>query len=237
AAIVIEGKKEKILSGHDLYTTNNRMEILAVAEGLREIKKKNPTAQVAIFSDSSLVIKTMSQGWKRKVNLDVWARLDEAKTGLRCRWNWVKGHANDPLNERCDKLAVKESEKAQALLAKEEKSPTREDKMEAIDSNGALFVCGQCKKKSEGKLGLLLDSGLIRVDCPHCGKYIKFAPPTLENRKRAQARQLLSKKELEHLEKEQVRRGKTLHENELKILKAMTWEEATDHLNGPPALF
>ena len=97
----------KELSGGFAVTTNNRMELLAVVEGLEAIKW--PGAEVEVWSDSQYVVNTVTQGWKRKKNHDLWARFDAVASGFRLTFHWLKGHAGHPENERCDELAVEAS--------------------------------------------------------------------------------------------------------------------------------
>jgi len=94
----------KELSGGFALTTNNRMELLAVITGLEAIKWEGATVEV--FSDSTYVVNTITQNWKRKKNLDLWARYDWASSGFNIIFHWIKGHAGHPQNERCDRLAV-----------------------------------------------------------------------------------------------------------------------------------
>lgn len=125
AAIFLEKKSQKsfkILKGHATETTNNRMEMTAVIEALRYIDhEKLHTAQIALYSDSNLVIQTLLQGWKRKANLDLWEELDELNEELDIDYQWVKGHAKNHWNNECDKVAQKEAEVAQKTAHK--KSP------------------------------------------------------------------------------------------------------------------
>jgi ribonuclease HI len=83
-------------------TTNNRMEITAALEALRITPPGTP---VVIHSDSQYLIKTMTLGWKRRENLDLWRLLDAEVATRRVRWEWVRGHRGDPGNERADELA------------------------------------------------------------------------------------------------------------------------------------
>lgn len=89
-------------AGANPSTTNNRMEITAALEALRRVPAG---AAIAIHSDSQYVIKTMNLGWRRRENLDLWAPLDQESARHRVRWEWVRGHNGDPLNERADELA------------------------------------------------------------------------------------------------------------------------------------
>lgn len=97
--------KERIVTGGDRATTNNRMEIMAVIAGLDALT--DPTA-VEIVSDSQYVINTMTKNWKRNKNHDLWARLDALCARHRVRWRYIRGHAGHAYNERCDRLAVAE---------------------------------------------------------------------------------------------------------------------------------
>jgi ribonuclease HI len=98
-------------------TTNNRMELTAVIEGLRALKGPS---QVRVYTDSQYVQKGISEwihAWKRRgwrtadrkpvKNEDLWRALDEAARAHRVEWHWVKGHAGHPENERADALANK----------------------------------------------------------------------------------------------------------------------------------
>ena len=98
-------------------TTNNRMEILAVIEGLSALKE---TCNVNLYSDSKYVIDAIKQGWVYKWEANGWMRDRKHKASNADLWEqllvlldehnveliWVKGHAGNPNNERCDKLAV-----------------------------------------------------------------------------------------------------------------------------------
>lgn len=107
------GSYEKELSGGFALTTNNRMELLAVIVGLEAVKWEN--AIVNVFSDSTYVVKALNEGWlakwersgfKKAKNADLWQRFLVVYRRHRVSFTWVKGHADNPLNERCDRLAV-----------------------------------------------------------------------------------------------------------------------------------
>ena len=102
AAIIEENGGKKRLAGREDDTTNNRMEILAVIKGLQATPSHS---EVTIFSDSQYVVNTMTKGWKRKANQDLWAALDTAVKERRVTWEWVRGHAGNPGNEEADALA------------------------------------------------------------------------------------------------------------------------------------
>lgn len=113
AFLIYDGKNEKRDQGGEPYTTNNRMELRAVIEGLKFIPKAK---EIAIYSDSSWVVKTMTDNWKRKKNLDLWDELTPLLTGKKISWHWVKGHAGHKENEDCDIRALKESIKQEKLI-------------------------------------------------------------------------------------------------------------------------
>lgn len=107
--------REKELSGGEARTTNNRMELLGVIVALEALKRP---VEVVVRSDSQYVVRGMSEwidGWRRKnwkkvMNRDLWERLSAAAEPHEVRWEWVRGHAGDPMNERCDALAVAAAE-------------------------------------------------------------------------------------------------------------------------------
>ena len=104
AAVLRCGALRKEMSGGFCHTTNNRMELLAVIKGLEAILWQD--AEVEVWSDSQYVVNTVTQGWKRKKNGDLWERYDAVARNFRLRFHWIKGHAGHPENERCDRLAV-----------------------------------------------------------------------------------------------------------------------------------
>ncbi len=115
--ILYEGKEYKI-SGGEKATTNNRMEMKAIIEGLKWFykeskipKEKLQDYKINFYSDSNLIIQTLNQGWKRKANTDLWAEIDSLRGWLNINWVWVKAHANNKYNNLVDKLAFSEAEK------------------------------------------------------------------------------------------------------------------------------
>ena len=103
-AVLCCGSLRKEMSGGFSLTTNNRMELLAVIKGLEAIRWQG--AEVEVWSDSQYVVNTITQGWKRKKNGDLWERYDVLAKGFSLKFHWLKGHAGHPENERCDRLAV-----------------------------------------------------------------------------------------------------------------------------------
>lgn len=115
AIIEDEGGGVREVLGGEKRTTNNRMELMAVIRGLESLE---PAISVRIISDSQYVVKGMTQwihGWKRKgwktasggavKNRDLWVRLSELVGQRQVEWEWVRGHAGHPGNERADALA------------------------------------------------------------------------------------------------------------------------------------
>lgn len=94
------------ISGGFRLTTNNRMEMMAVIKGLEAV---DPSAKVLISSDSTYVVNTMTKGWKRKANHDLWDQMDRLVKSHNVSWQWVRGHNGDPGNELADSAATKEA--------------------------------------------------------------------------------------------------------------------------------
>ena len=103
AAIVEHEGETTRLSGGERSTTNNRMEITAAIRGLEAVP---PGATAVVHSDSEYLVKTMTKGWKRNVNRDLWEQLDLAVAKRNVDFRWVRGHAGHPRNEEADRLAV-----------------------------------------------------------------------------------------------------------------------------------
>ena len=102
AVIFREGEMIEELSGGAAMTTSNRMEITAAIVGLRAVREPSI---ITLYSDSQYVIKTLTQGWKRMKNGDLWARLDAAVKSPQITWKWIRGHNGNPGNTRADALA------------------------------------------------------------------------------------------------------------------------------------
>ena len=121
AVLRYNGRKKEI-SGGEVQTTNNRMELTAVIAALECLKE--PCA-VELYSDSKYVIDALSKGWavswrkkgwiksdkKPALNVDLWERLLKLTEAHEMHYHWVKGHADNEYNNRCDALAVAEREK------------------------------------------------------------------------------------------------------------------------------
>lgn len=115
-AILRYGDKERIVSGGEEHTTNNRMELLGVIEGLRALKEP---CEVTVISDSSYVIRGINEwleGWIKRnfakvKNPDLWQEYIQVSAQHRIIGVWVRGHNGHPENERCDVIAKEEAEK------------------------------------------------------------------------------------------------------------------------------
>jgi cyclic pyranopterin phosphate synthase len=102
AAIIVDGDKRQELKGRVDKTTNNRMELMGVIEGMARTPEGS---EVVVRSDSQYLVFTMSRRWKRKANLDLWQKLDDLTAKRKADWVWVKGHDGHPENERAHQLA------------------------------------------------------------------------------------------------------------------------------------
>ncbi|MBW6489213.1 ribonuclease HI [Sulfurimonas sp.] len=121
AAILRYGDKEREVSGGEVHTTNNRMELLAVIEGLRALREP---CRVEIISDSSYVVKGINEwldGWikrdfKKVKNPDLWMDYLDVSKGHIINAIWVRGHNGHIENERCDILAKEEAQKMKEAI-------------------------------------------------------------------------------------------------------------------------
>jgi len=113
AAILICGEHRKEISGGFKLTTNNRMELLSVISALEALKTNGN--DITIYSDSQYVVNSVSKGWvfnwirtnkKDAKNMDLWKRFVSLYKLNKITFVWVKGHADNELNNRCDVLAT-----------------------------------------------------------------------------------------------------------------------------------
>jgi len=120
-AILMYGKYKKEISGGERLTTNNRMELISVISALEQLKEP---CKVSLYTDSQYIVRAVNEGWlkswkargwKRKEgelkNPDLWQRLAELLERHDVEFIWVKGHAENAYNNRCDELAVMERQK------------------------------------------------------------------------------------------------------------------------------
>jgi ribonuclease HI len=124
AALLMFGEHVREISGGEATTTNNRMELQATIEALKQLKEP---CDVTLFTDSKYVLQGFTEwmpGWVKKgwktadkkpvKNVELWQALAEAAASHRIDWHWVKGHSGDIHNDRVDALAVAESQKRKA---------------------------------------------------------------------------------------------------------------------------
>ena len=115
AAVLVAGHHRREITGYEAATTNNRMELMAALEGLRNLKQP---CEVDLYTDSQYLKNGMEQWlakWKRNgwrtagkqpvKNADLWEQLDDEAKRHTMRWHWVRGHDGHVENERCDVLA------------------------------------------------------------------------------------------------------------------------------------
>jgi len=113
-AILLWGDKAKELSAGYRLTTNNRMELMGVIKALEALTKKN--IPLTIYTDSQYIVNSVEKGWLNnwiktdfkggKKNKDLWLQFHELSKQFKIRFIWVKGHADNPYNNRCDELAT-----------------------------------------------------------------------------------------------------------------------------------
>lgn len=132
--LLFNGQKKEMSEGFRL-TTNNRMELMAVIRALQALK--TTAHQVEIFSDSKYVIDSITKGWvfgwrqkgyKGKKNKDLWEEYIPLHQKFKPEFHWVKGHAGNPMNERCDTLAVMAAELRQLNIDENYEREQREEK-------------------------------------------------------------------------------------------------------------
>jgi ribonuclease HI len=125
--ILIWGEHRKELSGGFRLTTNNRMELMAVIAGLEALTKDG--LHIIVYSDSQYVVRAVEQGWLEtwistnfkggKKNKDLWIRFFDLSRKNKLKFIWVKGHADNPLNNRCDELATAAADSSELQIDEE----------------------------------------------------------------------------------------------------------------------
>lgn len=122
--ILMYGKHKKEISGGFRRTTNNRMELMAVIKGLQALNKKH--IPVKIYSDSQYVVNAIEKKWLftwmktdfkgGKKNKDLWKEYFEISKAYSIQFIWVRGHADNPFNNRCDELATAAADSDELLI-------------------------------------------------------------------------------------------------------------------------
>ncbi len=123
-AILMWGAKRKELSAGYRLTTNNRMELLGVITALESLTKKN--IPLTIYTDSQYIVKAINEGWLNKwmrtnfaggkKNRDLWVRFYNLAKDYTITFKWVKGHADNAFNNRCDELATQAADGKNMLV-------------------------------------------------------------------------------------------------------------------------
>jgi ribonuclease HI len=113
AILIWKGTQREISKGY-LHTTNNRMELMSVIAALETLNRKG--INIEIYSDSKYVVQAVTEGWLKKwiatdfkggkKNKDLWTRYHNLSKDHQIKFIWVKGHASNPYNQRCDELAT-----------------------------------------------------------------------------------------------------------------------------------
>ena len=145
---------ERELNGHEDSTTNNRMELMAAIEGLRATEAG---AVVVLRSDSRYVVNSMTLNYKRNKNHDLWEMLDAEAAARRVRFEWVRGHGSDAMNNRADELALGA---ANGRLVADGASPEKKKPRKPAGSNDA---------SAEAELAQHLRTGESIQQCKGCG--------------------------------------------------------------------
>ena len=142
------------LNGHEDSTTNNRMELMAAIEGLRATELG---ASVVLRSDSQYVVKSMTLHYKRNKNHDLWELLDAETQAREVRFEWVRGHGDDPTNNRADELALMG---ANGRLVADGPLPEKKKTRRPSSSD---------ESAAEKELAPRLSSGESIQECKRCG--------------------------------------------------------------------
>ena len=123
-AILMYGNLKKELSAGYRLTTNNRMELMGVIAALEAMKKTG--LKITVYTDSQYIVKAIQEGWlnkwlatnfaKGKKNKDLWVKFYDLFKKHQVKFVWVKGHANNPFNNRCDELATSAADGRDLLI-------------------------------------------------------------------------------------------------------------------------
>jgi ribonuclease HI len=143
------------LNGHEDATTNNRMELMGAIEGLRATQ---PGSDVILRTDSQYVVKSMTLNWKRNKNQDLWKQLDDVASVRHVKFEWVRGHGDDPINNRADELALSG---AQGRLLADGASPKKRETRRSSRNDDYVV---------ESELTMLLKPNESIRECAGCGQ-------------------------------------------------------------------
>jgi ribonuclease HI len=154
-------------SGGEPRTTNNRMELTAAIEALRRLPAG---AAVLLRSDSQYLVNTINLRWKRNANTDLWKELDAEIARRKVRFEWVRGHADDALNDRADRLALQAAKDAADLGRTASRgAPARTAPGQPRAVPPAAPVSLPADEATLNTLRPLLKEGETVRRCIHCG--------------------------------------------------------------------
>ena len=158
AAIIVQDGATRKLHGREDNTTNNRMEILAVIKGVEALPAR---VDVRVHSDSKYVINTMTKGWKRNANKDLWGKLDAEVARRKVQWNWVKAHAGHALNEEADRIANAE---AHGEPVDDPPPAQPEPQLSHVDASGKAQMVDVGPKPSTERVAVVTGAVLMRPE-------------------------------------------------------------------------
>ncbi len=147
-------------NGYEPETTNNRMELTAAIQALRRLPQD---ASVVLRSDSLYLVNTMTRGWKRNANRDLWRELDAEAEARRVDFEWVRGHAGDMLNERADALAAMGANQEIVSIEQVEqgKPATAQPASDGVEREA----------KAQAQIRSMLHAGEWLRKCSGCGRF------------------------------------------------------------------
>ena len=166
-ALVVEASRRRFLSGRASDTTSNRMELTAAIRALESLPQGT---EVTLYSDSKCLINTMTLGWKRNANLDLWQSLDNLVNEQRVRWEWVRGHAGNPGNEFADALAEfeaggrKSRPRLERYLTSEATGETPREPLTHIDASGKARMVDVGWKPDTERMAVARGSVVMRPE-------------------------------------------------------------------------
>ncbi len=131
AAVIVEGKRKRVLSGTAEKTTSNRMEITAALEGVLKTKLG---AEVVVYTDSQYLFGCMARGWQRRANRDLWQQMDGAVSQRKVKWEWIDQNARNTFHKEAHDRATSLSSQGEAVKKVAAKTAARE--LTHIDEQG-----------------------------------------------------------------------------------------------------
>jgi len=130
SVVILEDSQKRVFSGMAKKTTNNRMELTAALEGILRTLQH---AEVVIYTDSQYLFGSMTKGWQRRVNRDLWERLDEAVGERKVRWELIRGDAKNPFHKEAHNLAISAASRGETVRPLPREDEKRYPKVSMID--------------------------------------------------------------------------------------------------------